>query len=72
MKKQADGVRISEISLLVPYEADWSWAWREIKALFAEAVKIALVEDNKWKKFRAMAAGTADALIGKMGKRIEL
>jgi hypothetical protein len=30
------------------------------------------VEDNKWRKFRAMAAGTVDALSGKVGKQIEL
>jgi rhamnosyltransferase len=62
----------NRIRLLVPYAADWPWVWREIKAMFAEAAKIALVEENKWKKFRAMAAGTADALSGKTGKQIEL
>lgn len=62
----------NRLRLLLPYAADWSWLWREVKMMLAEATKIALVEDNKWKKFRAMAAGTADALSGKMGKQIEL
>jgi rhamnosyltransferase len=62
----------NRLRLLLRYAADWSWLWREIKMMLAEAVKIALVEDNKWRKFRAMVAGTVDALSGKMGKRIEL
>ncbi len=62
----------NRLRLLRPYAADQSWFWREIKMIFAEAAKIALVEDNKWKKFRAMAAGTADALRGRAGKKVEL
>ena len=62
----------NRLRLMLPYATDWSWLWREVKMMLAEATKIALVEDNKWKKFRAMAAGTADALSGKMGKQIEL
>jgi len=62
----------NRLRLLVPYATDWPWAWREIKAIISEAAKIALVEDEKWKKFRAMAAGTVDALSGKVGKQVEL
>ena len=62
----------NRVRLMMPFAADWSWLWREIKMMLAEATKIALVEDNKWKKFRAMAAGIADALSGKMGKQLEL
>ncbi len=62
----------NRLRLLMKYTADWPWTWRDAKAMIAEAAKIALVEDNKWKKFRAMAAGTADALSGKKGKQIKL
>lgn len=62
----------NRVRLLAPYAADWPWLWREIKMMLAETAKIALVEDNKWKKFRAIAAGIADALSGKMGKQIQI
>jgi rhamnosyltransferase len=62
----------NRVRLMMPYAADWSWLWREIKMMLSEATKIVLVEDDKWKKFRAMAAGIADALSGKIGKQIEL
>ncbi|PSH03639.1 MAG: hypothetical protein CXZ00_11345 [Acidobacteria bacterium] len=62
----------NRLRLIMPYATDWSWLWREIKMMLAEATKIVLVENSKWKKFRAMAAGTADALSGKTGKQIEL
>jgi hypothetical protein len=51
---------------------DWSWAWRESKALLSETIKIIMVENAKWEKFRAIAAGAADALTGKVGKHAEL
>jgi rhamnosyltransferase len=62
----------NRLRLLMNYSRDWPWVWREVKAMFAEAAKIALVEDSKWKKLRAIVAGTADALTGKVGKQIEL
>jgi rhamnosyltransferase len=62
----------NRLRLLIRYAADWPWVWCECRSILFETVKIALVEDNKWKKFRAMAAGAADALRGKTGKQIEL
>lgn len=62
----------NRLRLLMHYTGDWPWVWRDVKAMLAEATKIALVEDNKWKKFQAMAAGTADALSGTTGKKVEL
>jgi rhamnosyltransferase len=58
--------------LLARYASDWPWVWREIKTMVFDTTKIALVEENKWSKFRAMAAGTLDALAGRMGKQREL
>ena len=62
----------NRLRVLWRYGADWPWAWREVKAVLADAVKIVLVEDNKWKKFQAMLAGSIDALAGKMGKQVDL
>jgi rhamnosyltransferase len=62
----------NRLRLLTRYAADWPWVWREIRGMIFDDAKIILVEDNKWRKFRAMAAGTADALSGKVGKQIEL
>ena len=62
----------NRLRLLARYAADWPWVWREIRGMVFDAAKIGLVEDNKWRKFRAMAAGTVDALSGKVGKQIEL
>lgn len=62
----------NRLRLLMRYAADWSWTWRESRAMLLDVAKIVLAEDNKWRKFRAMAAGTADALSGKVGKHIEL
>jgi rhamnosyltransferase len=62
----------NRLRLLARYAADWPWAWRECRAMLFEIAKIVLVENNKWKKFRAIAAGTVDALAGKVGKQVEL
>jgi rhamnosyltransferase len=62
----------NRLRLLMTYTSDRAWAWREIRMMLAESAKIALAEDDKWKKFRAMAMGTADALGGRTGKTIEL
>lgn len=62
----------NRLRLLMRYVADWPWIWRESKTMLLDAVKIVLAEDNKWSKLRSMAAGTADALNGKMGKTFEL
>jgi len=62
----------NRLRLLMRYAADWPWTWRECRAMLFETIKIMLAEDNKWGKFYAMAAGTADALAGKVGKQIEL
>jgi rhamnosyltransferase len=58
--------------LLGRYSSDWPWAWREALGIFLDAAKILLVENHKMKKLRAMVLGATDALIGKMGKQIEL
>lgn len=62
----------NRLRLLMRYRSDWPWTWRETRTILMDAVKIALAENDKWRKFRAMAAGTADALKGKVGKQIEL
>ncbi len=62
----------NRLRLLWRYASDWPWVWREIRAIVLQVAKIIFVEHNKWKKFRAMVAGTADAVLGRMGKRIEL
>jgi rhamnosyltransferase len=62
----------NRLRLLLRYYTDWPWVWREIRAFFLHGAKIALVEQDKWKKFRAMAGGTADAFLGKVGKQVEL
>lgn len=63
----------NRLRLLMRYAVvDWAWTWRESRAMLLDVVKIALAEDNKWRKFRAMAAGTADALSGKVGRQVEL
>jgi rhamnosyltransferase len=60
------------LRVLMRYASDWTWAWQESRWLLLDAAKILLIEDDKWKKFRAMAVGIAAALTGKMGKQIEL
>jgi rhamnosyltransferase len=62
----------NRLRLLSRYAADWPWFWREIRGMIFDDAKIMLVEPNKWRKFRAMAAGAADALSGRFGKQIEL
>lgn len=62
----------NRLRLLSRYAADWPWFWREIRGMIFDDAKIMLVEPNKWRKFRAMAAGAVDALSGRFGKKIEL
>jgi rhamnosyltransferase len=62
----------NRLRLLFLYRTDWPWTWRESMTMLSDAVKIMLAEDNKWRKFRAMAAGAADALSGRVGKQVEL
>jgi rhamnosyltransferase len=62
----------NRLRLLARYAGDWPWVWREVRGMLFDDAKIILVEPNKWSKFRAMAAGAADALSGKFGKQIEL
>lgn len=62
----------NRLRLLSRYAADWPWVWQQVRELVLDTVKIVLVEDNKWNKFCAMAAGTADALSGRVGKQVEL
>ncbi len=59
----------NRIRLLARYSKDWPWVWREIRGAVFEIAKIGLVEGDKWKKVRAMAAGVVDALSGKAGNR---
>ncbi|MGA9391966.1 MAG: glycosyltransferase family 2 protein [Candidatus Sulfotelmatobacter sp.] len=62
----------NRLRLLIHYAADWPWTWREGSTMLLDAAKIVFAEENKWKKFRAMAAGVTDALRGKVGRQIEL
>lgn len=62
----------NRLRLLMRYATDWPWIWRESRTMLLDAVKILLAEDNKYRKFRAMASGIADACRGKLGKQIEL
>lgn len=62
----------NRLRLLKRYIGNWSWVWRESKAFFSEAVKVVLLEDDKWKKVGAIAEGTLDALNGRVGRKIEL
>jgi rhamnosyltransferase len=62
----------NRLRLLKRYAADWPWTWRESRTMLVDAAKIAVAEDNKWSKFRAIAAGIADACKGKVGKQVEL
>lgn len=62
----------NRLRLLMTYASDWSWMWQESKTMLLDAAKIVIAEDNKWGKFRAMAAGIADACRGKLGKQVEL
>jgi rhamnosyltransferase len=62
----------NRLRLLIRYASDWPWSWRESRTMLLDAAKILLLEENKWGKFRAMAAGVTDAVCGKMGRQIEL
>jgi rhamnosyltransferase len=62
----------NRVRLLARYIRDWPWMWRESKAFLSETIKIAMVEDRKWDKLGAIAAGVRDALLGKVGKRAKL
>jgi len=62
----------NRLRLLMHYASDWPWTWREGRTMLMDAAKIVIVEDDKWRKFRAMAAGVADACRGKLGKQVEL
>jgi rhamnosyltransferase len=62
----------NRLRLLVRYASDWSWTWQESRTMLLDATKIVLAEDNRWRKFCAMALGTIDALRGKVGKQVEL
>jgi rhamnosyltransferase len=62
----------NRLRLLKNYAGDWPWVWRESSTMILDVVKIVFAEDSKWKKMRAMAAGTVDALFGRVGKQIEL
>jgi rhamnosyltransferase len=62
----------NRLLLLKRYVADWSWTWRESRAFLTDAAKVVLIEDDKWHKCRAMAWGAKDALLGRIGKQIEL
>jgi rhamnosyltransferase len=62
----------NRLRLLIRYATDWPWMWRESGTMLLDIAKIILAEDDKWKKFHAMAAGTVDALSAKVGKQIEL
>lgn len=62
----------NRLRVLWRYSTDWPWAWREVKAVFVDAAKVAFVESEKWKKSRAMLVGSIDALTGRTGKQVDL
>jgi len=62
----------NRLRLLARYASDWPWMWRESRSILLDIVKIAFAEQDKWRKFRAIGAGFADACRGKLGKQVEL
>jgi rhamnosyltransferase len=62
----------NRLRLLMRYASDWPWIWRESRTMLLDVAKIAFAEDDKRRKFQAMAAGIADACRGKLGKQVEL
>ena len=62
----------NRLRLLMRYASDWPWIWRESGTMLLDVAKIAFAEDDKRRKFQAMAAGIADACRGKLGKQVEL
>lgn len=57
--------------VMMRYRNDLEWMWQECRWMLLDAIKIALAEEEKWKKFRAIAAGICDAASGRMGRHIE-
>jgi rhamnosyltransferase len=49
-----------------------AWCCRMLQDIVQDAVKVALVEEERWSKMRNTARGIYDALCGRMGKVVEL
>lgn len=50
-----------------------AWAWHAFAfLLFAMPIKILLAEEGKWAKLRNIGLGAIDALLGRLGKRVEI
>jgi rhamnosyltransferase len=49
-----------------------AWCCRTLQDIVQDAIKVAVVEDERWSKFRNTARGIYDACCGRMGKVIEL
>lgn len=60
------------LRLLRCYRSDRQWVSSECYLFITGLIAIALVEDHRWQKFRAVLSGALDALKGKTGKRFEL
>lgn len=60
----------NRLVLMARYASDFPWLWRESKSFISELVKIALVEEDRTSKLRAVAAGISDAVRGKWGKQV--
>jgi len=51
---------------------DWSWSPKETRSAISETIKIVLVEQDRLAKLKSIMLGFADALRGRMGKRLDL
>ena len=62
----------NRLRLLARFFGDWSWSPRETKSAILETIKIVLVEQDRLAKLKSIVLGFADALGGRMGKRIDI
>jgi rhamnosyltransferase len=49
-----------------------AWCCRALQDIVQDAIKVALVEEERWSKMRNTARGICDAFCGRMGKVVEL
>jgi rhamnosyltransferase len=49
-----------------------AWCFRTLQDIVQDAIKVALVEEERWSKMRHTGRGIYDALCGRMGKVVEL
>jgi rhamnosyltransferase len=62
----------NRLRLLARYWRDRPWALHECREILTENITVLLLEEHKWQKFRAIAQGALDALLGRVGKTVEL